>query len=244
MMREFGAPSSGTSAPRQSGASRPPRRPDTPSRSTAGTLSRPRRCALRQPIGSAAARPAPPAADGPAWPGSTPEAAKSGASAGSGCDGSNCSRVGSARLAQRLRRQQVAAEPSAMTGCPGSTGRCSTAAARIGASSSTGGSAASEPNSARPRGPAVSAASSTSGLSPVSSTGVPRRRSAAARWTVRRLRTVGSGRPRRAPSRSPPVRRARVSSQCTKMEQCRPNLVTIHDIPAPHRPVRPHTPAV
>ncbi len=65
-------------------------------------------------------------------------------------------------------------------GC-GSTGRRSRAAARTGASSSSGGPDAKASRSANPAAPAVSAARIAKGWLPFSSTGVPRRNSAAAR---------------------------------------------------------------
>ena len=99
-----------------------------------------------------------------------------------------CSAVGSAapRSVAGSSRPWVC---SAATSMPGSIGRRSKAAARMGLISSTGSAAASAARSRKPSAPAVSAAISTSesGRGPVppsvarSSTGVPRRSSAAAR---------------------------------------------------------------
>ncbi|EFH11850.1 hypothetical protein HMPREF0731_1923, partial [Pseudoroseomonas cervicalis ATCC 49957] len=64
----------------------------------------------------------------------------------------------------------------------------------IGASSSTGFCRPPEASSARPRAPTVSAAATSSGpCGPVSSTGVPRRRSLAARCTARSASEAASG---------------------------------------------------
>ena len=88
-------------------------------------------------------------------------------------------------------RRSDRANATAGTFC--GTGRCNTAAARIGASNSTGAPAASVASSFRVEALAVSAARSSNGVSPVSSTGVPRRSSAIARWTPRTRRTEASG---------------------------------------------------
>ena len=164
---------------------------------------------------SATARPARPAAGGPIWPGVSAEAANFGAIGWLRLRRQQLLHCRVGQAAQRLGASRSASRASAITGC-----------ARLHRPVQHRSGAyrrqqqhrrlrrQARPNSASPRGPAVSAASSTSGLSPVSSTGVPRRRSAAARCTVRRLRTVGSD----ADPAGPKLRRygAHVSSQCTK----------------------------
>ena len=92
-----------------------------------------------------------------------------------------------ARASWRALRTRTAAAPC-------STGRRSTAAARVGASNRMGGSIASASSSATLPAAAVSAASTAIMVSPArSTTGMPRRRSDAARCT-RRSRAHGLGR--------------------------------------------------
>ena len=139
----------------------------------------------------APAQPAPPATNGRAWPkqcwmGQYRHRCRLGLSRQKLFDGGIC------QAAQRPRCQQFITETKRHDRrtrldrpmqYSGSAHRCEQQHRRL---------AANIASSASPRGPAVSAASRINGASPVSSTGVPRRRSAAARCTARRRSTSAS----------------------------------------------------